>query len=110
MQRIEVHEDAECEANFPAAFSAVVQIETFDGRSFRQFVHAPQGDPDTLPDAEQLRAKFAPLVRPCLGVDGEQRLFDTIHQLSEGIPVDLLLDAAAPQGDAASGVVAELAK
>ena len=110
MQRIEVHEDAECEANFPTAFSAVVEIETFDGRSFRQFVHAPQGDPDTLPDAEQLRAKFAPLVRPCLGVDGEQRLFDTIHQLSEGIPVDLLLDAAAPQGDAASGVVAELAK
>ena len=106
MQRVEVYEDAQCEANFPAAFSAAVEIQTVDGRSFRQFVHAPQGDPDTLPSPAQLRAKFAALVGPRLGAAGEQRLFDAILRLSDGIPVDQLLDAATPPMQTPTGRLA----
>jgi len=96
MQRIDVYEDAQCEANFPAAFSAVVEIRTDDGQSWREFVHAPRGDPDTMLTPAELRAKFASLTQALLGADGEQRLFDAIGGLDQAPGLDALLDAATP--------------
>ncbi|MBO9516418.1 MAG: MmgE/PrpD family protein [Variovorax sp.] len=96
MQRIEVFEDAQCEANFPKAFSAVVEIRADDGRTWREFVYAPQGDPDTMLSPAQLRAKFSLLVHGALGAAGEEALFDAVRQLSQGGPLHTLLDAATP--------------
>ncbi|MCK9511435.1 MAG: MmgE/PrpD family protein [Pigmentiphaga sp.] len=90
MQRIEVFHDADCEANFPIAFSAVVEVITHRGEVFREFVRAPQGEPDTMPDAAALRRKFSQLVTPALGAQGEARLFDTIMALDRDQPAAVL--------------------
>lgn len=87
MQRIEVFEDPECEANFPCAFSAVVEIRTTDGQCWREFVYAPRGEPDTMLSAAELRAKFSLLVQGALGERGEEALFQAIQRLPQGGPL-----------------------
>ena len=44
-----------------------MEIRADDGRMWREFVYAPQGDPDTMLSPEQLRAEFSSLVRGALG-------------------------------------------
>lgn len=96
MQRIDVREDAECEANFPTAFSGVVEIRTHAGETFREFVYMPQGEPETMLSAQALRAKFSQLVVPILGSAGEQKLFDQICRMSDPSPVGTLMASACP--------------
>lgn len=93
MQRIDVFEDAECEANFPRAFSAVVEIHTTDGQCWREFVYAPRGEPSTMLGAGELRAKFSLLVRGTLGTAGEQLLFDAIGRMPQGRSLADLFEA-----------------
>jgi len=93
MQRVEVFQDADCEANFPVAFSAVIELTTRHGDVWREFVRAPQGEPDTMPDAAALRRKFSQLVTPSLGAEGEARLFNTILALDRDQPVSSLFNA-----------------
>ena len=96
MQRIDVGEDDECNANFPKAFSSVVEIRTKGGEVWREFVYAPRGEPDSMPSGEELRAKFSLLVRPALGSAGEAAFFDAITALRDGIPMARLYEAALP--------------
>jgi 2-methylcitrate dehydratase PrpD len=96
MQRIDVHEDAECEAAFPQAFSGVVEIRTTDGQTWREFVHEPRGEPTTMLSPQELRAKFALLVTPSLGAPGEAALFDAIQRMDQGLPVAELYRHALP--------------
>ncbi|WHZ12822.1 MAG: hypothetical protein OJF60_003263 [Burkholderiaceae bacterium] len=96
MQRIDVREDAECEANFPQAFSAVVEIRTTAGETWREFVYQPRGEPATMLSSDELRAKFALLVTPSLGVQGEPALFDAIQRMDRGAPVAELYRHALP--------------
>lgn len=87
MQRIDVFEDAECEALFPKCFSAVVEIRCKDGRLLREFVLQPRGEPETMLSADELRAKFSLLVSAALGADGEAALFAAIGRMHEARPV-----------------------
>lgn len=98
MQRIDVGEDAQCNANFPKAFSAVVEIRTVDGQVWREFVHAPRGEPDSMLSAQELRSKFRLLVEPTLGSKGEAGFFEAIASLHAGVPVDALFAHAMPAG------------
>ncbi|MDP2222752.1 MAG: MmgE/PrpD family protein [Hydrogenophaga sp.] len=90
MQRIDVYEDAECERNFPTAFSGVVEIRTRDGQTWREFVYAPRGEPETMLSAAELRAKFSLLVRDTLGAGGETALFNAIQAMDQPNAVDTL--------------------
>lgn len=90
MQRIDVYEDAECEKNFPTAFSGVVEIRTTDGQTWKEFVYAPRGEPETMLTPAELRAKFSLLVRDALGDRGELALFDAIQGMDAGTPVSAL--------------------
>lgn len=92
MQRIEVAEDAECEANFPGAFSAVVEIDMRDGRRLRQFVYNPKGEPDDLPDATEQRRKWDLLTVPVLGEVGSARLWSAIRSMDQTVPVTTLFE------------------
>lgn len=93
MQRIDVYEDAECEKNFPTAFSGVVEIRATDGQTWREFVYAPRGEPETMLTPAELRAKFSLLVRDALGDRGEAALFDAIQAMDAGTPVTALFVA-----------------
>lgn len=87
MQRIDVYEDAACEAEFPKAFSGVVEIRTTDQQTWREFVRVPRGEPDTMLTAQELRSKFSLLVREALGLDGETGLFEAIQSLDRARPL-----------------------
>lgn len=97
MQRIDVHEDAECEALFPKAFSAVVEIRLKNGEVRRCFIHQPRGEPETMLSPEELRAKFALLVTPSLGQQGEAALFEAIQAMDKEQSVAALYRAALPE-------------
>lgn len=76
--RVEMTVDPECEAAFPARRSAVVAIETKDGRSLRHRQPTRKGDPDApLSDAE-LAAKYRELASP---VTGEAAAGDLLREL-----------------------------
>jgi hypothetical protein len=45
------------------------------------FQRVPKGDPENFVTADDVRQKFASLVRPCLGDAGEAALFETIMML-----------------------------
>lgn len=96
MQRIDVYEDAACEAEFPKAFSGVVEIRTTDGQTWREFVRVPRGEPETMLTAPELRSKFSLLVREALGADGETALFEAIRNLDQARPLADLFAHAAP--------------
>lgn len=87
MQRIDVYEDAECEANFPAAFSGVVEVRLRDGQVLREFVYAPRGEPSTMLSPAELRSKFSLLVRGVLGAAGEEALYQAIQAMDQNQPV-----------------------
>ena len=95
MQRIDVYEDAECEANFPTAFSGVVEIRLRDGQVLREFVYAPRGEPSTMLTAQELRAKFSLLVSEALGSRGEEALFNAIEAMDKNNPIASLFVAPA---------------
>ncbi|MDP3887665.1 MmgE/PrpD family protein [Hydrogenophaga sp.] len=97
MQRIDVYEDAECESNFPTAFSGLVEIRTRDGQTWREFVYAPRGEPETMLSAAELRAKFSLLVSAVLGAVGETALFNAIQAMDQPNAVDTLFVAPARQ-------------
>lgn len=87
MQRISVEQDAECEANFPKAFSSRITVDLKDGTSVSEFVYAPKGEPDAMPTPDDMRAKFALLVTPIIGEGGEQKLFAAIDAMDQTAPV-----------------------
>ena len=95
MQRIDVYEDAECEANFPTAFSGVVEIRLRDGQVLREFVYAPRGEPSTMLTAQELRSKFSLLVSEALGSSGEEALFNAIEAMDQNNPIASLFVAPA---------------
>jgi len=90
MQRVDVFEDAECEALFPKCFSSVVEVRMKDGTLLREFVLQPRGEPETMMSADELRAKFSLLVRGPLGDGGEQALFAAINRMHEPLSVATL--------------------
>ncbi len=97
LPRVDVVEDAECEALFPRCFSAVVELTMRDGRRLREFVLQPRGEPETMLTPAELREKFALLVTPTLGVAGEARLFAAVEGLDRpGVVVRELMNACTP--------------
>lgn len=95
MERIDVFEDAECEANFPTAFSAVVEVTLNSGETLRAFQYAPRGEPDDMPTQDAMQQKFTLLAQPVLGAAAAQGLYQTLMQLDADMPVDKLFDHCA---------------
>ncbi|MFJ1255435.1 MmgE/PrpD family protein [Cupriavidus sp. CuC1] len=96
MQRIDVYEDARCEAAFPRAFSGVVEIRTKDGEQWREFVEVPRGEPATMLTPRQLREKFSLLVTGVIGPQNAGALSETIGMMECGIPLAELHRHAQP--------------
>jgi 2-methylcitrate dehydratase PrpD len=61
-QRVEVGEDDEVEALFPASFGAKVLVRLHNGVEYQRFVETPKGEPSTFPDLAEVRQKFRGLV------------------------------------------------
>jgi 2-methylcitrate dehydratase PrpD len=96
MQRIDVHVDADCEAEYPRTFPGLVEVVMKDGSVWREFVKTPSGEPESMLTTEELRGKFSLLVHDALGSSGEAALFDTVTRLHEGLPIGDVFRHATP--------------
>ena len=67
MGLVELAVDPEADRKFPGRRTAVVEIETVDGRRFSEFVPTRKGDPDSPLSDDELAQKYRELVEPTLG-------------------------------------------
>ena len=82
-RRATAFEDPRVEANYPNLLSGSLKIVMRDGTAYESFQRVPKGDPENFVTPDEVRAKFASLVRPCLGGAGEVALYDAAMQLDE---------------------------
>jgi len=88
-RRVTAFEDPRVEANYPNLLSGSLKIVMRDGTVYESFQRVPKGDPENFVTAEEVRAKFASLVLPCLGAGGEAALFDVAMHLEQRGVADL---------------------
>jgi 2-methylcitrate dehydratase PrpD len=98
MSLVTLEVDEGCQAAFPKARSARVEIETTDGRVLNHFAPTRRGDPDSPLSNAELADKYTDLAAPVIGADGAQRLLrrlwtlDTLGSIS-GLGLQGLGDA-----------------
>ena len=88
-RRARVFLDPRVEANYPNLLSGSLKIVMRDGAIHESFQRVPKGDPENFVTTEEVRRKFASLVRPCLGEAGEAALFDVAMHLESRTAADL---------------------
>ena len=105
-QRVTCVVDPKVEAEFPARLSGSVRVSTRRG-TLDAFVAVPKGEPETFPTADEVRAKFASLARPCLSAERIDALAQALMSLDEASDIGALLSltrgAGAPPLKMASG-------
>jgi 2-methylcitrate dehydratase PrpD len=101
MDRLEMVVDPGCDAAFPRR-SAVVEIETVDGRRLRHFQPTRKGDPDLPLSDTELEDKFRELSVPVIGPAASATLIETLWRVDE-LPAGAIatLGASARAGDKA---------
>jgi 2-methylcitrate dehydratase PrpD len=96
MPRLEMAVDPDCDRAFPRRRSAVVEVETTDGRTLRHVQPTRKGDPDAPLSDGELAAKFFELAVPVIGRPAAERLVQAIWSLGRGAPVDFLAGWSRP--------------
>lgn len=87
MDLVSLEVDNECQAAFPKARSARVEIETADGRVLNHFAPTRRGDPDSPLSDEELADKYTDLAVPVIGAEGAARLLGQLWRLGELGPI-----------------------
>jgi 2-methylcitrate dehydratase PrpD len=90
MPRLVMEVDSACDAAFPRRRSAVLQVETTDGRTLRHAQPTRKGDPDAPLSDTELGEKFFELAVPVIGQPAAEQLIATIWSLGRGAPVNFL--------------------
>lgn len=90
MEKVDVVDDPEVEALFPARFGARVRIELRDGRILERLVESPKGESDNFPTPAEVERKFDDLVAPYADRDARARLLGTIFDLEGAARTDAL--------------------
>ncbi len=103
MARVSVEVDEGCQAAFPGARSARVEIETEDGRILNHFAPTRRGDPDSPLSDDDIADKFRDLAVPVIGTRGAARLLERLWSLETVTAMsDLdLSDLGRPDAEAA---------
>lgn len=83
MERILIAVDDDCEARFPGARSAVVEITTTDGRTFSHYRPTRRGDPDDPLTNDEIGTKYTDLAAPIIGADKAAAIAERIWRLDD---------------------------
>jgi len=83
MQRIDVHIDAQCEADFPGRRSARMAVRLRDGRELAHYQPHRKGDPEEPLDDAELTGKFFELATPGLGHNAAADLLESLWRVEE---------------------------
>jgi 2-methylcitrate dehydratase PrpD len=98
-RKVDVVVDAQAEAAYPSARSAVVTVRLKDGRSFTKQIVEPRGSPSAPVLDDDLSRKFRSLAIPVLGEAAADRIESLVRGLDTLPNVDLLIDALLPAGE-----------
>lgn len=90
MQKVKVEADEEIEKAFPELKTAIVEIETSDGKTHSCRVDYPKGDYREPMSDDELREKFAGLCGDYLTEKRQQQIFDTVTGLEKHAVSDLM--------------------
>lgn len=99
MPRIVCEADPAMQAEYPANMSATLTIVA-GGRTCRQVVVVPKGEPDRFLTPDELRGKFMGLTAAVLGQDRASRLADAVLAMDTAPGVGPLLRLASPMAGA----------
>lgn len=83
MARVTTVVDAEAEAAFPGRRSAMMRIETNDGRSLEHYAPTRKGDPDNPLSDDELVDKYRELVTPVIDEVSAEALLDELWRIDE---------------------------
>src|SRR5207249_1261208 len=73
-QRCHVIADDELDPEFPARYATIVEVETRDGRRFRERVDNARGTVENPVTPEEIEAKFGWLAGPAIGSERVERV------------------------------------
>jgi 2-methylcitrate dehydratase PrpD len=93
--RISVHVDTKCDADYPRLRSAQVKVATKAGKSFEIYVDNPYGEPEKPLSDAALTTKFTSLVAPVLGLERADAIATRLWRLEAEGGVRSLLDSFA---------------
>ncbi len=91
--KVEHTVDPECEAAFPKARSARVEIDTADGRTLKHHAPTRKGDPDAPLSDEELSDKYSDLAAGVLGADAADRLLAKLWSVDDARSLTDVLSA-----------------
>jgi 2-methylcitrate dehydratase PrpD len=100
MARVSVEVDDACQAAFPGARSARVEIETRDDRVLTHFAPTRRGDPDSPLSDDDLADKYRDLATPVIGERGAARLLERLWSLESHMTISPLGLSALEGADA----------
>lgn len=102
MKHVHVVKDDWADKGFPGRRSAIVRIETVDGRTLEHKAMCRKGDPENPLTDDEINDKYRELVPPVLGDGAAENLLevlwgvDTVSDLT-GLPLGQTVEAAAAQ-------------
>jgi 2-methylcitrate dehydratase PrpD len=82
-KRVEIVADAELTKKFPAVRSAIVEINSVDGRHFKILMDRLPGAPYNPLSAAEVEEKFLLLSVPVLGTQRSQAIVDGLRNLED---------------------------
>ena len=81
MRKVWLQGDAELTRDFPARWTAIVEISTTDGHTWTERIDAPKGNPDNPLTDEELNAKFSSLASPLMPRSQIEQIEKTVYAL-----------------------------
>jgi 2-methylcitrate dehydratase PrpD len=85
MSKISVESDARCDAIFPDHAPCVLELETSDGRMWREEVWVNRGSAENTLSSDEIGAKFHDNVRPAMRADDAQALYSALRGLPRAL-------------------------
>ncbi len=99
-RKVDVVNDPEAEALFPANMAGKATVKTKSG-TFTRLVSVPRGEPANFMSTDEFMGKFTGLAEPYLGAEGCKRFADAILGLEAQNSVTSVLAAGRPETRAA---------
>ena len=96
MERVMVETDPAFDARYPAQWPAAVTVRLLDGRTLREAVDHPKGDPENPLTPDEIMAKFYALASPLAGETTALRFAALVAHLDDGTPVRELIGCLEP--------------
>ena len=85
MDLVQIDTDADYDRRWPAQWPSAVVLHLRDGRSLREEVENPKGDPENPLSSAEIAAKFRTMADPAVGAERAQACQEAVLALDTGV-------------------------